>query len=55
MVTGDPSRSKAAPSSATAAPAPGHAYYDGPFWNHAFTNFELRVDVMARPNSNGGL
>jgi hypothetical protein len=33
----------------------GHAYYDVPFWNHAFTNFELRVDVMARPSSNGGV
>jgi hypothetical protein len=34
---------------------PGHAFYDGEFRNHAFRNFELRVDVMTKPNSNGGI
>jgi hypothetical protein len=34
---------------------PGHAYYDGPVGNHAFRNFELKVDVMTRPNANGGI
>ena len=34
---------------------PGHAYYDGPFMNHAFRNFELKVDVMTKTNSNGGI
>jgi Domain of Unknown Function (DUF1080) len=34
---------------------PGHAYYDGPFMNHSFRNFELKVDVMTRTNSNGGI
>jgi hypothetical protein len=34
---------------------PGHAFYDGPFRNHMFRNFELRVDVMTRANSNGGI
>ena len=34
---------------------PGHAYYDGEFRNHLFRNFELKVDVMTRPNSNGGI
>jgi len=34
---------------------PGHAYYDGPFLNHSFRNFELKVDVMTRANSNGGV
>lgn len=34
---------------------PGHAYYDGPVGNHAFRNFELKVDVMTRANSNGGI
>jgi Domain of Unknown Function (DUF1080) len=34
---------------------PGHAYYDGPFMNHSFRNFELKVDVMTRANSNGGV
>jgi Domain of Unknown Function (DUF1080) len=33
----------------------GHAYYDGDFRNHTFRNFELKVDVMTRPNSNGGV
>jgi len=32
-----------------------HAFYDGPFHNHDFKNFELMVDVMAAPNSNGGI
>lgn len=35
--------------------AASHAYYDGPFRNHNFRNFELKVDVMTRPNSNGGV
>jgi hypothetical protein len=33
----------------------GHAFYDGEFRNHMFRNFELKVDVMARANSNGGV
>jgi hypothetical protein len=33
----------------------GHAFYDGPFMNHTFRNFELKVDVMTRNNSNGGV
>lgn len=32
-----------------------HAFYDGPVNNHDFTNFELMVDVMAAPSSNGGI
>lgn len=32
-----------------------HAYYDGAFHDHAFRNFELKVDVMTRPGSNGGV
>jgi hypothetical protein len=32
-----------------------HAYYDGPFRNHRFRNFELRIDIMARPGANGGV
>ncbi len=32
-----------------------HAFYDGPFHNHAFRNFELKVDVMTRAHSNGGI
>ena len=33
----------------------GHAYYDGEFRQHAFRDFELKVDVMTRANSNGGV
>ena len=32
-----------------------HAFYDGPVNNHDFKNFELMVDVMTLPNSNGGI
>jgi hypothetical protein len=32
-----------------------HAYYDGPFKNHSFRDFELKVDVMTKPGSNGGV
>src|SRR6185312_16447191 len=32
-----------------------HAFYDGPFRNHSFRNFELKVDVMTRAKSNGGV
>ena len=35
--------------------AAGHAYYDGEFRNHMFRNFELKIDVMTRTNSNGGV
>ena len=33
----------------------GHAYYDGPFRNHMFKDFELRVDALTRQGSNGGI
>lgn len=32
-----------------------HLYYDGPFRNHTFRNFELKVDVMTMPGANGGI
>ena|SRR6185369_5276971 len=35
--------------------AVAHAFYDGPVNSHDFKNFELMVDVMAGPNSNGGI
>jgi len=38
----------------TSGPA-SHCYYDGSFRNHRFRNFELKVDVLARPGSNGGV
>jgi hypothetical protein len=34
---------------------PSHAYYDGAFRNHSFRNFQLRIDVMTKPGSNGGV
>ena len=34
---------------------PGHAFYDGAFKGHLFRNFELKVDVMTRAGSNGGI
>ena len=35
--------------------ATSHCYYDGTFRNHSFRNFELKVDVMTRAGSNGGV
>jgi len=35
--------------------AASHAYYTGPFRNHSFRDFELKVDVMTRAGSNGGV
>ncbi len=32
-----------------------HLFYTGPINNHDFKNFELKVDVMTEPNSNGGI
>ena len=32
-----------------------HLYYDGSVGNHSFTNFDLRLDVLARYRSNGGV
>ncbi len=32
-----------------------HLYYTGPFRNHNFKDFELKVDVMTEPSSNGGI
>ena len=32
-----------------------HCFYVGNFHNHTFKDFELKVDVMTRANSNGGV
>ena len=32
-----------------------HAFYDGAFQNHAFKDFELKIDIMTRAGSNGGV
>ena len=34
---------------------PSHVFYDGEFRKHMFRDFELKVDVMTRNNSNGGI
>src|SRR4030095_1134468 len=36
-------------------PGAAHLYYDGPFKNHLFQNFDLRLDVRAKNKSNGGI
>ncbi len=35
--------------------AVSHLFYDGSLRNHAFRNFDLKLDVMARNRSNGGV
>ena len=32
-----------------------HAYYDGSVRNHRFRDFELKIDIMTRAGSNGGV
>ena len=32
-----------------------HAYYDGTVGHHRFRSFDLKVDVMTKPGSNGGI
>jgi hypothetical protein len=34
---------------------PSHCFYVGPAHNHDWKDFELKVDVMTRPKSNGGI
>jgi hypothetical protein len=40
---------------ANGAPNPAHLFYDGPVMNHTFKDFDLRLDVMAKAKSNGGI
>lgn len=39
----------------TACGGCGHLFYDGSVHGHQFRNFDLRLDVMARSRSNGGI
>lgn len=32
-----------------------HLYYDGPFQNHYFKNFMLKLEIMTEPGSNSGV
>lgn len=32
-----------------------HLFYDGPVLSHAFTDFELTVDVLTKPGANSGI
>lgn len=34
---------------------PAHLFYNGKFKDAKFKNFELKLDVMTKPNSNGGI
>jgi len=40
---------------ANAIGQPSHLFYDGSVGNHAFKDFDLRLDVLARYRSNGGV
>jgi len=40
---------------ANAVGQPSHLFYDGPVGNHSFKDFDLRLDVLARYRSNGGV
>lgn len=40
---------------ANAIGQPSHLFYDGAVGNHAFQDFDLRLDVLARYRSNGGV
>lgn len=37
------------------AHGPAHLFYEGPVNDHAFKNFDLRVDVMTFPGANSGI
>jgi len=40
---------------ANAVGGPSHLFYDGAVGNHVFQNFDLRLDVLTRYRSNGGV
>ena len=40
---------------ANAIGGPSHLFYDGAVGNHSFKDFDLRLDVLARYRSNGGV
>jgi hypothetical protein len=54
-ISGDQNTFKIQDGSMVANGPVAHAFYDGPVGNHDFKNFELMVDVMTAPNSNGGI
>jgi hypothetical protein len=54
-ISGDQSTFKVKDGALVANGPVAHAFYDGPVNNHDFKNFELMVDVMTAPNSNGGI
>src|SRR5947207_10316708 len=54
-IGGPPESFRIADGAIVASGPASHAYYDGPFRNHRFRNFELRIDVMVRPGGNGGV
>ena len=54
-IGGDPNTFQVKDGALVANGLVAHAFYDGPVQNHDFKNFELMVDVMTAPNSNGGI
>jgi hypothetical protein len=52
-IGGDPSTFRVENGALVTRGPVAHAFYDGPA--HDFKNFELSIDVMAEPNSNGGI
>lgn len=54
-IGGDQSSFRVTDGAIVANGPPAHAFYDGPVNQHDFKNFELKVDVMPAPNSNGGI
>ncbi len=54
-IGGDPNTFQVKDGALVANGPVAHAFYDGPVQNHDFKNFELMVDVMTAPNSNGGI
>ena len=54
-IGGDPNTFKIKDGALVANGPVAHAFYDGPVQSHDFKNFELMVDVMTAPNSNGGI
>jgi hypothetical protein len=54
-IAGPPETFKIENGAIVANGAASHAYYDGEFRSHSFRNFELKVDIMTRQGSNGGV
>jgi hypothetical protein len=54
-IAGPPESFRVEDGAIVAGGAASHAYYDGSVGHHSFREFELKVDVMTRRGSNGGI